>query len=105
MPPRANQPSKMAENKGSRGVGCASLLPPAGLQPTDAKPGPAFIKRFCGFHKPEDVPSGLYGGLVLDSQQTERPATLTTFASLRFAQMRLSARPSRSPSRYDRLRF
>src|SRR4029077_16136196 len=76
-----------------------------GLQPTDAKPGPAFIKRFCGFHKPGEIPSGLYSGPFLDSQQTERPATLTTFASLSFAQMRLSARSSRSPSRYDRLRF
>ena len=76
-----------------------------GLQPTDAKPGPAFIKRFCGFHKPGEMPSGLYSGPFLDSQQTERPTTLTTFAALRFARMRLAARPSRSPSLYDRLRF
>ena len=75
------------------------------LQPTDAKPGPAFIKRFCGFHKPGEMPSGLYSGPFLDSQQTERPTTLTTFAALRFAPMGLAARPSRSPSPYDRLRF
>jgi hypothetical protein len=38
-----------------------------GLQPTDARPGPAFIKRFYGFHKPREMPSGLYSGPFLDS--------------------------------------
>ena len=38
-----------------------------GLQPTDAKPGPTFLKGFCGCHKPGEVPSGLYSGPFLDS--------------------------------------
>src|SRR5207247_5470069 len=38
-----------------------------GLQPTGAKSGPAFFKRFCDLHKPGDVPSGLYSGPFLDS--------------------------------------
>jgi len=37
------------------------------LQPTGAKPGPTFLKGFCGCHKPGEVPSGLYSGPFLDS--------------------------------------
>ena len=47
--------------------GFSGLLSSVGLQPTDAKPKPAFLKRFCGFHKPEEMPSGLYSGPFLDS--------------------------------------
>jgi hypothetical protein len=39
-----------------------------GLQPTGAKPGPAFLKGFCGCHKPGEMQSGLDCGSILDSE-------------------------------------
>ena len=52
--------------------GFSGLLSSVDLQPTGAKPGPAFFKRFCGLHKPGRGPSGLYSGPFLDSREVLR---------------------------------
>jgi hypothetical protein len=60
--PQARPPPVLCQGQdlagGLRGQPAETLRPefpprvPVGLQPTDAKPGPTFLKRFCGFHKP-----------------------------------------------------
>jgi len=69
------------------------VLRSVGLQPTDAKPDPAFLKRFCGCHKSGEVPSGLESGPFFDSNRA--PGTP------QIGEMRNHGSPRRGFGNYD----